>query len=130
MAADLRDAFPDGVEITGAAVLEACQGLADLVLARRVVHPGDALLDKHVLATAKLPSGDRWRFTPPRRRPVDAAYAAAGAAHVARTMPAPRNLDPGGVVIVQTVLVLLQALGAVAVLVGVGSLAAPGACAR
>lgn len=94
MAADLRDLYPDGVELTGAAVLEACQGLADAVLARRVVHPSDPLLDQHVLGTSKLPSGDRWRFTRRGDGRVDAAYAAAGAVHVARTMPAPRVLIP------------------------------------
>lgn len=74
------------LEITGMKVAEACQGLADLVSARKIVHGAEALLDAHVSGAQKLPSGDGWRFT--RRGGVghvDAAYAAAGAIYVALT---------------------------------------------
>lgn len=77
-------------ELTGGKASEACQGLADLVRARAVVHPGDALLDAHVKAAEKLPSGDGWRFgRKGSNQHVDAAYAAAGAAHLAGLMKEP-----------------------------------------
>jgi Terminase large subunit, ATPase domain len=75
------------VELKGLQVAEACQGLADLAQARQVIHPADPLLDAHISGAAKLPSGDGWRFTR-RGGHVDAAYAAAGAVHVALTVPA------------------------------------------
>ena len=77
------------VELAGGKVGEACQGLADLVLARRVLHPGDPLLDAHVAGASKLPTGDGWRFVRRGAGHVDAAYAAAGAAYLAQTMPQP-----------------------------------------
>lgn len=75
------------VELTGLKVTEACQGLAGLVKARRIVHPDDPLLNTHTIGAQKLPSGDGWRFTR-RAGHCDAAYAAAGAVHVALTLPA------------------------------------------
>jgi hypothetical protein len=82
----------DSVELAGAKAGEACQGLADLARTRQVLHPGDPLLDAHVRGARKLPSGDGWRFG--RRgmnQHVDAAYAAAGAAYLALSMPAPKR---------------------------------------
>jgi hypothetical protein len=78
---------PEDGAITGARVTEACQELADLVKALRVVHPADPLLDAHVRAASKLASGDGWRFTRKNEGHVDAAYAAAGAVKIALTMP-------------------------------------------
>lgn len=79
----------NSVEMSGARVTEACQGLADLVTARRVVHPSDPLLDSHVGGAQKLASGDGWRFTRSGGvGHVDAAYAAAGAVYAVETMPA------------------------------------------
>ncbi len=80
---------PGNVELTGGKVGEACQGLADLALARRVVQPGDALLDAHIGGASKLHTGDGWRFVRRGAGHVDAAYAAAGACYVAQTMPQP-----------------------------------------
>lgn len=80
-------AVENAVEVKGATVAEACQAFADLVASRRVLHPGDPLLDAHIAGASKLHSGDGWRFT---RRGVghcDAAYAAAGAVHTALTLP-------------------------------------------
>ncbi len=82
-------ARPGSVELTGSKVGEACQGLADLTLARRVVHPGDALLDAHIAGASKLHVGDGWRFIRRGAGHVDAAYATAGAAYIAQTMPQP-----------------------------------------
>lgn len=77
----------DVLDLTGQKVLEACQGLADLVAARRVLHPGDPLLDAHITAASKLKSGDGWRFTRNGAGHVDGAYAVAGAVYAALTVP-------------------------------------------
>lgn len=87
LAADLRAL--SAVELKGADVVEACQEFADLVQARRVAHPADPLLDAHVAGTSKLRTGDGWRFTRKGVGHVDAAYAAAGAVRIARTLPPP-----------------------------------------
>lgn len=82
---------PPGVkveEISGE-VSAVCMGFAALVEAGDVVHPGDPLLDAHVGAAERLKSGDTWRFSRKGEGHCDAAYAAAGAVHLARTMPAP-----------------------------------------
>lgn len=77
----------DAVEIKGAAVAEACQSFAEMVSARRIVHPGDPLLDAHVAGAQKLRQGDGWRFVRRGAGHVDGAYAAAGAAYTALTLP-------------------------------------------
>jgi hypothetical protein len=77
------------VELTGMTVAEACQGLADLAQARRVVHPADPLLDSHISGARKLPAADGWRFTRRGAGHVDAAYSAAAAVYVALTQPPP-----------------------------------------
>ena len=74
------------VELKGGDVPESCMGFAQLVYGRKVLHPGDPLLDAHVAASSKLHSGDTWRFVRKGGAGhVDAAYAGAGAAQVART---------------------------------------------
>jgi phage terminase large subunit-like protein len=80
-------------ELAGAMDREACQSFAALVAARQVLHDGNELITAHVLAAAKKPSGSGggWKFV--RDTPtghVDAAYAAAGAAYLARLAPAPQ----------------------------------------
>jgi hypothetical protein len=85
---------PGSIELTGMRVAEICQGLADLVRGRRVIHADQDLLNAHVQYASKLPSGDGWRFTRKgggETGHVDAAYAAAGAADLALTMPPPRT---------------------------------------
>lgn len=63
-------------------------GLAALVDAEQVVHPCDEMVTKHVNAAAKLWRGDAWIYARKGAGPIDAAYASAGAAHLARTLPA------------------------------------------
>lgn len=80
------------LELGGGKVTEACQSLADLVKARRVVQNGDPMLDSHLGGAQRLGSGDGWRFT--RRGGVsaghvDGAYATAGAVYLAETVPPP-----------------------------------------
>lgn len=76
-------------ELTGGTVAEVCQGLADLITARQIIHPGDPLADNHLAGATKLPTGDGWRFARKGAGHVDAAYAVAGAVHLALTMPEP-----------------------------------------
>jgi hypothetical protein len=83
---------PRGVTVTeiNTETPAACMGFAANVLAGRVVHSGQALLDRQAEQAEKLHTGDRWVFTRAGSGYVDALYAAAGADHLARTMPAPR----------------------------------------
>jgi hypothetical protein len=83
-----REWAPGLVELRGDAVKEACQTLADLVKARRLVHAGTALLNSHATGAQRLDQGDGWRFTRRGAGHVDAMYAAAGAVHLVRTIPA------------------------------------------
>lgn len=97
--ADLRDRRktgrrgwpPRGVRVAelSAAAPAVCMGFAALVAAGGVVHSGQDLLDAHVHAAEKRTRGEGWVFD--RRAGaaahVDAAYAAAGAAHLVRTVP-------------------------------------------
>jgi hypothetical protein len=76
----------DELQAEAAAV---CMGLADLVLAGEVRQPRDQLLDAHVTSAQKLRRGDRWVFTRQGSGPIDGAYAAAGAVHLARALPPP-----------------------------------------
>lgn len=65
-----------------------CMGFAELVGAAEVLHSGDALLDAHVLGAEPLPRpGGGWVFSRKGEGHVDAAYAAAGAVHLARSLP-------------------------------------------
>ena len=82
---------PDVVQVAGADVGQACQGFADMVAAARVLHPDDPLLNAHVAGAQKLHAGDGWRFARKGAGHVDALYAAAGAVHVVRTVPAPER---------------------------------------
>jgi len=79
--------IPEHGALTGAAVSEVCMELSDLAKAARIVHPADPLLDAHAIGASKLRTGDGWRFTRKGDGHVDAAYAAAGAARIALTMP-------------------------------------------
>lgn len=64
----------------------ACMGFADLVTARQISHGDDPLQTGHVLGADKLEQGERWRFMRRGTGQCDAAYAAAGATHLARTV--------------------------------------------
>jgi hypothetical protein len=85
-----RDGWPpQGVELEAirSDLSAVCMGFAEQVRSRAIAHSGDPLLDAHVRAAEKLYAGDGWRFTRKGTGQVDAAYAAAGATHLARTLP-------------------------------------------
>lgn len=76
------------VKITGGEVTGLCMAFAAMVSAGNIVHPGQPLLTDHVIGAEKLHQGDVWRFSRKGAGHCDAAYAAAGAVKLARTLPA------------------------------------------
>lgn len=85
--ADMPPEAPGVVPLTGQDASAACQTLASLVAGRQFKHPDDELLNAHIIGSVRKDMGDGWRFA---RRGVgdnDAAYAMAGAVHLARTLP-------------------------------------------
>jgi hypothetical protein len=90
---ELTKAYPEdkgrirGRRLVGGAQSSACQGLAEQVKAGRILHPDDPLLNTHVIGVSKQQTGDGWRFVRRDAGHVDAAYALAGAVHLARSMP-------------------------------------------
>lgn len=100
LAADLADRTksgrrgwpPAGVTVTEikGELSAVCMGFAEQVTAGQIAHSGDPLLNAQVGAAERLRRGDVWVFS--RRGKgghCDALYAAAGAAHLARTLPPP-----------------------------------------
>lgn len=77
----------DYVALQGGDVTQACMGLAQLVDERRIITPGDPLLDTHAANAQKLQQGDGWRFVRRDVGHVDAMYAVAGAVYLTTTMP-------------------------------------------
>lgn len=65
----------------------ACMSLAELVKTLEVVHGDDPMLTAHIGNGQRLRRGDRWVFGRRGAGPVDGAYAAAGAVHLARMLP-------------------------------------------
>lgn len=68
-----------------------CMGFADLVKTNGYRHARDPLMKAHIERTEKLKRGDVWTFTRNGTEPVDATYAAAGSAHLARVRPRGRG---------------------------------------
>jgi hypothetical protein len=96
-AADMRGGWiPAGVEVEEIKTETAavCMGFAEQVAAGRIAHSGDPLQDAHVTAAEPLNRGGTWVFSRRGDGHVDAAYAAAGAVHLARTLPAVEAYDP------------------------------------
>lgn len=81
---------PGVVDLTGMEVTSACATFADLVKHRQLVHRSSPLLDDHVAQCSRYETGEvgAWRFARRGHKPIDAAYAAAGAVHLARSLPA------------------------------------------
>ena len=86
---------PPGVKVEAIRqdVAAVCMGLAKAVLGGNVAHSADALQDAHVEAAERLVTGDTWRFTRKGVGHCDAAYAAAGAVHLASLLPARHRLS-------------------------------------
>lgn len=82
---------PAGVAIVeiGAEASAACMGFAEQVNSGGVVHSGQQLLDTHILGAEKT-KGVKWIFMREHGH-CDAAYAAAGAVHLARTAMGKRS---------------------------------------
>jgi hypothetical protein len=84
-------AWPRGVvlqEIRGEATA-VCMGFSELVTSGHVRHPNDPVVNAHVAQAEKMWRGDAWVFARKGSEPIDATYASAGAAHLARTLPVP-----------------------------------------
>lgn len=80
---------PPGVTVTEirGELAACCMGFAAEVRAGQVAHSDDPLLNAHVAGAEKLTRGDAWVFSRKGQGHCDAAYAAAGAVHLARTLP-------------------------------------------
>jgi phage terminase large subunit-like protein len=78
-----------GVQEIRGEVTAVCMGFAQQVKSGQLVHAGDPLLDAHVEGAEPLPRGDAWVFSRKGDGHCDAVYAAAGAVHLARTLPPP-----------------------------------------
>lgn len=80
---------PAGVQVAeiGAETTGVCMALAELVLGGEIAHSDDELLNAHIRAAQKLWQGDRWRYARKGSMPINGAYAAAGAVHLAKTLP-------------------------------------------
>jgi hypothetical protein len=86
---------PRGVTVTDikADTPAVCMSFAERVTAGAVLHSGQDLLDTQAEQAEKLWTGDRWVFARGGAGHVDAVYAAAGAVHLARTLPKPRKVS-------------------------------------
>lgn len=80
---------PRGVKVSElrGEVTQVCMGFSALVSAKRLLHGDDPLLNDNVENVEKATRGDGWVFSRRGDGDADAIYAAAGAAHLARTMP-------------------------------------------
>lgn len=83
---------PRGVQVEplSGEVTAVCMGLEEQVRAGDARHPRDPMLDLHVRNAQRLRRGDGWVYQRRGSAPIDAVYAAAGAVHLARTLPAER----------------------------------------
>lgn len=70
-----------------------CMGFAAYVGEHAVEHTNDPLLDAHALDAEKLRSGSIWVFSRKGEGHCDGAYAAAGADHLARTLPPGKSMS-------------------------------------
>lgn len=86
MAADFRK-IRNAVEVKAADIASVCQGFTEQVVSRRIVHGNEGLLNAQVAGTARLNTGDGYRFSRKGGAHCDAVYAAAGAVHLVRTSP-------------------------------------------
>lgn len=94
VAADLQERRgwpPRGTEVSAirGETAAVCMGFEELTRSGRLVHSGQALPDAQVQHAARRKIGEvQWVFERGGDAHVDAVYAMAGAAHLARTVPA------------------------------------------
>lgn len=70
-----------------------CMGFAEMVESRQIAQSDDPLLNAQVIGAERLHRGNSlWVFTRRGAGHVDGTYAAAGATHLARTLPTPPSL--------------------------------------
>jgi hypothetical protein len=93
LSADLK-ADAKATALSGEDAPAVCLGLAQQIVGRRILHNGDPLLRAQLAGAGKLKQGDKWRFVRLGGPSVDAAYALAGAVHLARTIGS-INRTPG-----------------------------------
>lgn len=82
---------PRGVklaEITSE-ITAVCMGFDELITSGDLRQPDDPLLNAHVSNTTRRPYGPGWIYDRRGAAPIDAVYSAAGAVHLARTLPPP-----------------------------------------
>ncbi|WP_232234004.1 terminase [Micromonospora chokoriensis] len=70
-----------------------CMALGKEVSAKTLAHSGQEMLDTQVSKAEKAKRGDAWVFTRAGGGNVDAVYAIAGAAQLARTLPKTRKIS-------------------------------------
>jgi hypothetical protein len=82
---------PRGVAVTEikGELAAVCMGFASDVMTERIMHSDDPLLNAQIEGAERLMRGDTWVFSRRGGGHVNAVYAAAGAAHLARTLPPP-----------------------------------------
>lgn len=87
-AAAIGSELKGGVEIRGE-LASVCMGFADLVEFDGIDHGPEPLIDGQAAGAVRLPygGGGKWVFSRRGGGYVDAVYAAAGAVHLARTLP-------------------------------------------
>ncbi|WP_228004704.1 terminase [Amycolatopsis sp. YIM 10] len=92
---------PPGVEVEEIRkdLPAVCMGFASLVKDGDVLNSGDPLLDAQVGGAEKLQRGEGWVFTRRGAGHVDSVYGAAGATHMARTMPPEEKPPPRPMVV-------------------------------
>ena len=80
---------PRGVKLQPikAEVADVCMGFAAAVDGQTIAHSADPLLDAHVSVAEPIRTGDKWTFGRRGQGHVDALYSAAGARHLALTLP-------------------------------------------
>lgn len=84
-ASKMRSWPPAGVKIEEIRDAPAvCMGFAEAIRGRTILHSDQPLLNDHVIGVQRLTTGDRWVFSRKGAGHADAAYAAAGAVHLAK----------------------------------------------
>lgn len=68
----------------------ACMALPALIKTGELIHGDDPLINAHIGNAQRLRRGDGWVFQRQGAAPIDAAYALAGAVHLARTIKPPK----------------------------------------